>query len=112
MHFHAVGYESILPPPGRLVTVMVDWGGGDSCTEVVIANVDGEFYAIGGICEHAGGALGTGYLVGCQLTCPLHGWTYDVTDGWLITPPLGRRIESYVVRVRDGQVEVAAREES
>ena len=49
MKFHAVGDESILPPPGRLVTVTVDWA------EVVIANVDGEYHAIQGICEHAGG---------------------------------------------------------
>ena len=106
MKFHAVGPESILPPPGGIVAVMVERA------EVVIANVDGEYHAILGVCEHAGGPLAAGYLVGCQLTCPLHGWTYDVTDGWLITPPLGRRIESYVVRVRDGQVEVAAREGS
>ena len=106
MKFHAVGDEAILPPPGGMVTVMVDW------TDVVIANVDGEYHAIQGVCEHAGGSLGAGYLVGCQLTCPLHGWTYDVTDGWLIRPTWGQRIQTYEVRVRDGQVEVAEREES
>ena len=106
MKYHAVGDESILPPPGGMVTVMVDW------SEVVIANVDGELHGIQGVCDHAGGPVGAGYLVGCQLTGPLHAWTYDVTDGWLIRPPWGQRAQTYVVRVRDGQVEVAAREES
>ena len=93
-----------MPPPGGLVTVVVDGG------EVVIANVDGDLYALDGLCEHAAGPLGAGTLIGCQLTCPRHGWTYDVTDGWLVSPPLGRRTRSYAVRVRDGQVEVAPRD--
>ena len=78
--------------------------------EVVIANVEGEFHALDGLCEHAAGPLGAGKLVGCQLTCPRHGWTYDVTDGWLITPPLGRRTRTFAIRVRDGQVELGVRE--
>lgn len=78
--------------------------------EIVIANVDGEFYGLDGLCEHAAAPLGGGTLVGCQLTCPRHGWTYDVTDGWLTTPPLGRRTRAFSIRVRDGHVELAERE--
>ena len=100
--FHPVCSAASLPVPGKLLTVVLD---GD---EVVIANVGGRYHAIQGLCDHAGAPLGEGTLVGCQLTCVLHGWTYDVTDGWLVNPPLGRRISSYQVRVVGGTVELAS----
>ena len=46
---------------------------------VAIANVDGTYYAIDGLCPHQGGPLGTGALCGAVLTCPWHGWQFDVT---------------------------------
>jgi len=48
---------------------------------VAIANVDGTFHAIDGLCPHQGGPLGTGALCGAVLTCPWHGWQFDVTTG-------------------------------
>ncbi|MEQ1505076.1 MAG: Rieske 2Fe-2S domain-containing protein, partial [Myxococcota bacterium] len=30
---------------------------------------------------HAGGPLGEGQLDGCTLTCPWHGWSYDLETG-------------------------------
>ena len=48
---------------------------------VALFNVDGAFYAIDGICSHAGGPLGEGTLSGCEVTCPWHGWQFDVTTG-------------------------------
>ncbi|MEM2936185.1 MAG: Rieske 2Fe-2S domain-containing protein, partial [Candidatus Bathyarchaeia archaeon] len=38
--------------------------------EVLIANVDGNYYAIGDRCTHAGGDLSKGYLSGNIITCP------------------------------------------
>jgi hypothetical protein len=34
-----------------------------------------------GICPHQGGPLAQGRLAGCQVTCPWHGWQFDVRDG-------------------------------
>jgi nitrite reductase (NADH) small subunit len=48
---------------------------------VAVYNVDGAFYALDGICPHAGGPLGEGVLEGCIVTCPWHGWQFDVTTG-------------------------------
>jgi nitrite reductase (NADH) small subunit len=48
---------------------------------VAIANVDGVFHAIDGLCPHQGGPLGTGMLCGATLTCPWHGWQFDVVTG-------------------------------
>ncbi len=48
---------------------------------IALFNVDGEFHALDGICPHAGGPLGKGTLDGNVVTCPWHGWQFDVTSG-------------------------------
>lgn len=48
---------------------------------VALFNVDGEFHALDGVCPHQGGPLGKGKLVGCIVTCPWHGWQFDVRTG-------------------------------
>ena len=59
-----------------------------SCREVAAAgrvvalfNVDGKLYAVDGVCPHAGGPLGAGSLQDTVVTCPWHGWQFDVTTG-------------------------------
>jgi nitrite reductase (NADH) small subunit len=52
---------------------------------VAIANVGDKFYAINNTCLHRGGPLGQGLLHGVAVTCPWHGWQYDVTNGKLVT---------------------------
>jgi nitrite reductase (NADH) small subunit len=53
----------------------------DGNISVAIANVDGKFYAISNTCLHRGGPLGQGTLSSQIVTCPWHGWQYDVTTG-------------------------------
>lgn len=48
---------------------------------IALYNVDGTLYALDGVCPHAGGPLGQGQLDGCVVTCPWHGWQFDVTNG-------------------------------
>ncbi len=48
---------------------------------VAVFNCGGVFYAIDGTCVHRGGPLGEGSLAGTTVTCPWHGWEYDVTSG-------------------------------
>lgn len=38
-------------------------------------------FAIDGICPHAGGPLVQGMLRGNVVTCPWHGWQFDVKTG-------------------------------
>ena len=62
-------------PPGTSLELVAD--------ERVIAlyNVDGAYHAIDGVCPHQGGPLGKGQLDGCIVTCPWHGWQFDVRSG-------------------------------
>ena len=70
---------------------------------VALFNVEGTIYAMDGICPHQGGPLGQGALQGCVVTCPWHGWQYNVTTGAHMS---NRSIvhPTLPVRVDDGQV--------
>ena len=67
----------------------------DSATEHValgqmialFRTVEGVF-ALDGICPHQGGPLGKGAVDGCVVTCPWHGWQFDVRDGKHVTSPI------------------------
>jgi nitrite reductase/ring-hydroxylating ferredoxin subunit len=48
---------------------------------IALFNVDGQFHALDGICPHQGGPLGKGTLCGQVVTCPWHGFQFDVTTG-------------------------------
>ncbi len=48
---------------------------------IAIANVAGKFHGISNTCLHRGGPLGQGTLQGTVVTCPWHGWSFDVTSG-------------------------------
>jgi nitrite reductase (NADH) small subunit len=64
-------------------------------------NVDGIISAIDGICPHQGGPLADGVVEGTIVTCPWHGWQFDVRTG---KTPLGSRLKQAVYEVRiEGQ---------
>jgi nitrite reductase (NADH) small subunit len=46
-----------------------------------VFNVAGQIHVLDGICPHAGGPLGKGHLQGSIVTCPWHGWQFDVSSG-------------------------------
>ena len=48
---------------------------------IALFNVDGTFRAIGNACGHRGGPLAEGELTGTTVTCPWHGWQFNVTTG-------------------------------
>jgi nitrite reductase/ring-hydroxylating ferredoxin subunit len=54
--------------------------------DVLIAIVDGRAYAIEDACNHAGASLNEGTLTGSCISCPMHGYLFDVKDGTLIAP--------------------------
>ena len=49
--------------------------------EIMIANIDGKYYAISDRCRHSNASLSMGSLNGKVVTCPLHGAQFDVTTG-------------------------------
>jgi nitrite reductase/ring-hydroxylating ferredoxin subunit len=55
--------------------------------EVLIANVDGSYYAINNRCTHAGTDLSKGTLKGNIVECPKHHARFDITTGKVVSPP-------------------------
>lgn len=86
-------------PPGSCRELVV----GDRL--VALACVDGEYFALDGVCPHQGGPLGQGELTGGVVTCPWHGWQFDVRTGQcqgspsLVQPRLAVRVEGATVYV-------------
>jgi nitrite reductase/ring-hydroxylating ferredoxin subunit len=91
--------------------------------EILIANIDGEAYAIGDRCPHLRYRLHKGELHGTVVTCNGHGSSFDVTDGgicnWVTHPAwykllmdatfpgfLKRGVPSYPTRVEGDDVYV------
>jgi nitrite reductase/ring-hydroxylating ferredoxin subunit len=75
--------------------------------EILVANVDGSYYAINNICNHAGAELHEGDLAGKELTCPWHGAKWDVTTGKLVWFPQNlKNPKSYEVTVENDTVYV------
>lgn len=73
---------------------------------MALANVKGTYYASTNECPHAHGPLGEGTLDGTVLTCPYHGWKFDLKDGSCITSAEDR-IKTYPVRIVGDAVCVA-----
>src|SRR5512137_1275109 len=85
-------------PPGAKKIVEVDG------IEIVVVNLDGQFYAVEDVCTHDGGPLGEGKLDGCELVCPRHGARFDVRTGAATRMPAIEPAPTYAVRVEDGDV--------
>ncbi len=73
--------------------------------EVALFHCDDGFYATQAKCLHMGGPVGRGKLEGCVVSCPWHGWQYDVRTG---ENEFDRaiRLENFEVVVEDGEVKV------
>lgn len=90
------GYEVVLHKdaldPGAIVEIII--GG----TAIAVANVDGAFHAISNACPHADGPLGEGSMDGPVVTCPYHGWQFDVRDGSCKTNPYAK-VQTFPVKI-------------
>jgi NADPH-dependent 2,4-dienoyl-CoA reductase/sulfur reductase-like enzyme/nitrite reductase/ring-hydroxylating ferredoxin subunit len=71
---------------------------------VLLARVDGQFYAHGDRCPHYGAPLHEGTLHAHRLTCPWHQGTFDITAGNLLEPPSLDGLPSFTVRVQGDDV--------
>jgi nitrite reductase/ring-hydroxylating ferredoxin subunit len=66
--------------------------------EILIANVEGKYYAMGNRCTHRGGDLSKGVLEGTIVTCPRHKSQFDVATGKVISGP---RVPLIRPKIRD-----------
>jgi nitrite reductase/ring-hydroxylating ferredoxin subunit len=91
-------------PPGTVKRVAY----GDEA--VLLANVDGQLYALEDECMHYGVPLSEGFLRGSTIICMWHAWRYDLTTGRLVNPPSTRLcLGTYPVRVDGDAIAIGPR---
>ncbi len=71
---------------------------------MVIFRIDDAWYAIENSCPHAGLPLDEGELHGCVLTCPYHGYTFNLTTGCNIDDPSDAGVKCLAVKVENQRV--------
>jgi 3-phenylpropionate/trans-cinnamate dioxygenase ferredoxin subunit len=73
---------------------------------IALAKYDGRIYAVDDVCTHDGGDLGGGDVVDGQVQCPRHGARFDLKTGEATQMPAVIGIETYRVKIEDGDVMV------
>jgi nitrite reductase/ring-hydroxylating ferredoxin subunit len=116
--WHQVVEDTVLED-GQMREITVDG------MPMLIARVEGQFYATQARCPHMGGRLAHGKLDGHIVACPRHGSRFDVRDGrnldWIPgLPSLVRGVAKtvskpadltvYATHIRDGQLWVETKE--
>jgi len=71
--------------------------------EISVFKIGGEFFAIGNVCPHQHfSKLHDGEVRDFTVTCPMHGWTYDLRTG---TSTNGNgKVKTYEVEIRRDEV--------
>ncbi|RMH21117.1 MAG: non-heme iron oxygenase ferredoxin subunit [Gemmatimonadetes bacterium] len=87
-------------PPGNMLGVEVEGH------PILLANVDGDVYAVEDRCSHEDYPLSDGELEGTEVECIYHGARFDVCSGRATCLPAIRPVKTYEVDVRDGTIYV------
>ncbi|HHX30077.1 MAG TPA: non-heme iron oxygenase ferredoxin subunit [Clostridiaceae bacterium] len=73
-------------------------------TSLLVANVDGSFYAINNICTHMRCKLSEGVLTGDTVQCPCHGSIFNVKTGAVEKGPANSPVSSYPIEIEGDRI--------
>ncbi len=85
-------------PPGKMICVDV------AGKRILVANVDGVYYATDDTCTHEDASLSSGSLSGELVKCPLHGSRFSLRTGEPMEDPAEESLRCFPVEVHDGDV--------
>lgn len=54
---------------------------------VALFRLDDEFFALDNLCLHRGGPLCEGPIAAGIVTCPWHGWSFEIRTGTMVQDP-------------------------
>lgn len=86
--------------PGEHLMVDVD------DTQIMVINLDGQYYAIEDVCTHDGGKLTGGAIEGDQIVCPRHGARFCLRTGAALSAPAYEPTSTFPVRIENGVIQV------
>lgn len=78
--------------------------------DVLLCQVEGNYYAMHNQCSHARQKLSHGRLRGFEVVCPLHGARFDVRSGACTAPPAARAITTFPVQLEGGKVHITLKQ--
>jgi nitrite reductase/ring-hydroxylating ferredoxin subunit len=71
---------------------------------IALFRVNDEIHAIENTCPHEGNPLVEGEVLGGNLTCAYHGWTFDLATGSCLVGE--EPVRRYPVEVRNGLIRI------
>ena len=72
---------------------------------IAIFRSSGELFAMDGMCMHQGGPIARGKVEGGCVTCPWHGWQYELKSG--NNAATGKpMLNTYQLRDHEGWIEI------
>lgn len=84
--------------PGKMIRVHVNGHA------ILLANVDGTYYATDDLCTHEDASLSTGCLQGEFVKCPLHGSRFDLKTGQAMEDPAEDDLRTYPVKIAGEEI--------
>lgn len=72
--------------------------------EILIANLNGKYYAIGNKCTHRGCKLSEGMIEGENIKCPCHGSMFNIKTGKVTHGPAKNPEPTFKVKVEGNQI--------
>jgi len=76
---------------------------------VLLANITGEYYAIGNKCTHRGCNLSSGVFEGETVKCPCHKSVFNVKTGEVMHGPATKPVPKYAVKVEEERILVSVK---
>jgi nitrite reductase/ring-hydroxylating ferredoxin subunit len=73
--------------------------------EIAVFRVEGRVYAVANSCPHEGNPLIEGDVLGGNLTCAYHAWTFDLATGSCLVGDEAAR--TYPVEVQDDVIRIS-----
>lgn len=77
----------------------------------VFKEPDGSFFATEISCKHQNADLTTGRFEGNKVTCPRHGWVYDIRTGECLNQP-SAPLRKHGLKIEDGVIYITLFPES
>ena len=97
MPFFRIGSAADIPSDGMKTLAVLGRRIG------VFRAADGALQAMEVTCRHQGGDLTLGTREGDVVTCPRHGWRYDLRTGECLNEPWAR-LRRFAVKIENGDV--------
>ncbi len=75
--------------------------------DLVVCHTTSGVHVLDNTCTHAMARMSEGRLKGERLICPMHGASFDVSDGRVLAGPATCPLTTHSVRVVDGAIEIS-----